>query len=109
MAHVHTIPVDATLTPDEAWREICLMGVRATDTGAETWAVIECENEECRSVAVTAGQRPQTADLMVTEPSSQRQHCLDILCVGCGWAGHTEPHGAPWPVFQSHACSAVDQ
>lgn len=45
--HVHTFPVDASLTPDEAWHEICLMGVRATNTGSETWANIECDGDEC--------------------------------------------------------------
>ena len=29
----HVIPVDPSLTVDEAWRELCLMGVRATVTG----------------------------------------------------------------------------
>lgn len=48
--HVHTYPVDATLTAEEAWKEICIMGFRATDTGSETWAVIECDGEECRSI-----------------------------------------------------------
>lgn len=47
--HVHTIPVDASLTVDEAWRELCLMGVRATDTGSETWANVVCDGEECPS------------------------------------------------------------
>lgn len=45
--HTHTFPVDASLTPDEAWDELCLMGVRATNTGSETWAVLVCDGEEC--------------------------------------------------------------
>lgn len=49
--HVHTFPVDATLTVEEAWRELCLMGVRATDTGSETWAVVVCDGEECARIA----------------------------------------------------------
>lgn len=49
-SHVHTYPVDATLTADEAWKEICIMGFRATDTGSETWANIICDGEECRSI-----------------------------------------------------------
>ena len=49
--HIHTYPVDASLTPDEAWRELCLMGVRATDTGSETWANIRCDGEECWRIA----------------------------------------------------------
>jgi hypothetical protein len=48
---VHVIPVDATLTPDEAWDELCLMGVRATNTGTETWAVIQCDGQECSQIA----------------------------------------------------------
>lgn len=49
--HIHTIPVDASLTPDEAWHEICLMGVRATNTGSETWANVVCDGEECSRIA----------------------------------------------------------
>lgn len=36
--HTHTFPVDASMTPDEAWDELCLMGVRATNTGSEAWS-----------------------------------------------------------------------
>jgi len=49
--HWHTIPVDSSLTVEEAWRELCLMGVRATDTGSETWATVECDGEECGGIA----------------------------------------------------------
>lgn len=45
--HTHTIPVDASLTVDEAWHEFCLMGVRATNTGSERWANVRCDGEEC--------------------------------------------------------------
>ena len=47
MRHIHTFPVDPSLTPDEAWRELCLMGVRTTWTGTEGWSNIECDGEEC--------------------------------------------------------------
>lgn len=50
--HYHVIPVDPSLTIDEAWREICLMGVRATYTGTEGWAVVECDGDECRNISV---------------------------------------------------------
>jgi hypothetical protein len=49
-SHIHTIPVDASLTPDEAWKELCIMGFRSTNTGSETWANIECDGEECASI-----------------------------------------------------------
>lgn len=39
------------MTPDEAWDELCLMGVRATNTGSETWATIKCDGDECRNIA----------------------------------------------------------
>jgi hypothetical protein len=45
--HVHTIAVDASLTIDEAWHEYCLMGVRCTNTGSETWVNVRCDGEEC--------------------------------------------------------------
>lgn len=48
--HVHTIPVDPSLTADQAWREICIIGFRHTYTGPATWAVIRCDGEECRSI-----------------------------------------------------------
>jgi hypothetical protein len=51
VSHVHVYPVDASLTADEAWDELCLMGVRATDTGSESWGVIECDGDECRIIA----------------------------------------------------------
>lgn len=49
--HIHTFPVDASMTVDEAWHELCLMGVRATYTGSETWANVECDGEECWRIA----------------------------------------------------------
>lgn len=55
-AHTHVIPVDATLSVDEAWKELCIMGVRATDTGSESWAVIEdCDGEECAAIQEADG------------------------------------------------------
>lgn len=51
MSHIHTFPVDPSLTPDEAWRELCLMGVRTTYTGTERWSNIECDGEECWRIA----------------------------------------------------------
>lgn len=50
MTHTHVIPVDATLTPEEAWRELCIFGRRVTDSGATRWAVVECDGEECRNI-----------------------------------------------------------
>lgn len=50
-SHLHTIPVDPSLTVEEAWRELCLMGVRATDTGEPTWATIRCDGVECDGIA----------------------------------------------------------
>lgn len=52
--HIHTIPVDTSLTVDEAWRELCLMGVRCTDTGSETWANVECHGD-CNGIAEADG------------------------------------------------------
>lgn len=48
--HIHTIPVDPTLTPDEAWKELCIFGKRVTDTSNETWANIECDGQECSGI-----------------------------------------------------------
>lgn len=53
---VHTIPVDASLTPDEAWAEICREGMRTTYTdGPISWASIECDGVECLSIISTVG------------------------------------------------------
>jgi hypothetical protein len=43
--YFHTIPVDTSLTVDEAWHEIRLMGVRSTNTGSEVWANVECDGD----------------------------------------------------------------
>lgn len=52
----HVIPVDASLTPDEAWAEICREGMRTTYTdGPITWASIECDGAECYSIIRSAG------------------------------------------------------
>lgn len=45
--HIHTIPVDPALTPDEAWHEIRVFGLRVTYTGDHTWASINCADEPC--------------------------------------------------------------
>lgn len=46
--HVHVIPVDHSLTPDEAWQELCIFRQRVTNSGqGETWATIQCDGEEC--------------------------------------------------------------
>jgi hypothetical protein len=49
--HLHTIPIDPSLTVDEAWHELCLMGARATTTGQPTWATVECDGDECQNIA----------------------------------------------------------
>lgn len=49
--HLHVIPVDPTMTPIEAWDELCLMGVRATNTGEPSWATIRCDGSECDGIA----------------------------------------------------------
>lgn len=48
--HVHTIPVDYSLTVEEAWKEICIMGLRTTYTGGEKWANLTCDGEECSNI-----------------------------------------------------------
>ena len=53
MNHTHGIPVDPSLTPEEAWRELCIMGLRTTYTGPETWAIVECDGEECSQIQRT--------------------------------------------------------
>lgn len=50
--HRHVIPVDPSLTPDEAWHELLLMHCRATNTGDPTWAVVRCDGSECPGVYV---------------------------------------------------------
>lgn len=45
--HVHTFPVDPSLTQDQAWREICIFGRRVTFTGDPKWANILCDGDEC--------------------------------------------------------------
>lgn len=48
---VHVIPVDASLTPDEAWAELCRSGMRTTYSGGtEVWAVIQCDGVECLDI-----------------------------------------------------------
>lgn len=48
--HVHVIPVDPSLTAEDAWKEICIFGRRITYTGTESWADIVCDGEECTSI-----------------------------------------------------------
>ncbi len=50
MAHTHTIPVDPSLSPKEAWLEICLFTRRVTYTGSESWVVVNCDEEECVNI-----------------------------------------------------------
>jgi hypothetical protein len=45
---------------------------------------------------------PQRRD-MVTEACPDRAHATDLLCVECGWQGHTEAD-APLVVFMQHPC-----
>jgi hypothetical protein len=49
MKHVHTIPVPAGATPEDAWAEICLMGclIGVDDV---MWANVECDGEECLGI-----------------------------------------------------------
>lgn len=55
---IHTIPVDASLTPDEAWAELCRSGERTTYTeGPITWAVIRCDGVECLDIGRDGGSR----------------------------------------------------
>ena len=47
----HVIPVDASLTPDEAWAELRRAGTRTTYSGGrDTWAVIQCDGVECLDI-----------------------------------------------------------
>ena len=53
---MHVIPVDASLTPDEAWAEVCKHGKRVTYTdGPETWAGIQCDGVECMDIKHAEG------------------------------------------------------
>ena len=48
--HVHTYPVDPSLTAAEAWAELCNFGRRVTFTGEPQWANALCDVEECRNI-----------------------------------------------------------
>jgi hypothetical protein len=48
--HVHVVPVDPSLTPEDAWRELCIFGKRITWTGPEQWANVTCDGEECSGI-----------------------------------------------------------
>lgn len=52
--HIHTIPVDPSLTTEEAWKELCIFGRRVTFTGTEQWANVRCDGEECRLIQASA-------------------------------------------------------
>jgi hypothetical protein len=45
--HVHTIPVDPSLSVEDAWKEICIFGRRVTFTGPPCWANVGCDGEVC--------------------------------------------------------------
>jgi hypothetical protein len=49
-SHVHVIPVDPSLSPDDAWKELCIFGRRLTFTGPECWSVVKCDGEECSGI-----------------------------------------------------------
>ena len=49
-ACVHVYPVDPSLAPEEAWKEICIFGQRITFTGEPLWGVMVCDGEECRGI-----------------------------------------------------------
>jgi hypothetical protein len=49
--HIHTIAVDETLTPIDAWKELVIFGRRLTFSGGkDTWANIPCDGHECRLI-----------------------------------------------------------
>lgn len=48
--HLHVIPVDASLSVDDAWKELCIFGRRVTFSGSEMWANVRCDGEECRLI-----------------------------------------------------------
>jgi len=51
MGHVHTFPVDKSLTPKDAWVELCIFGRRITNTGTgESWYNMTCDGEECHNI-----------------------------------------------------------
>lgn len=50
MSHLHVIPVDPSLTTQQAWEELRLMHKRITYTGQETWTAIECDGHECSEI-----------------------------------------------------------
>lgn len=48
--HVHVIPVDPSLSPRDAWKELCIFGRRVTFTGPARWAHVSCDGQECRLI-----------------------------------------------------------
>lgn len=57
---IHVIPVDPSLTPEEAWKELCIFGRRVTWTGTETWADVQCDGLECLSIEGTPNRDSAT-------------------------------------------------
>lgn len=53
MKHLHTIPVPPFWNPESAWEVICKEGRLPEYEGKPTWAVIECDGEECKGVERT--------------------------------------------------------
>lgn len=56
MRHQHVIPVDPSLTVDDAWNELCIFGRRITHTGTAQWANVDCDGELCSGI--TSEQDP---------------------------------------------------
>lgn len=49
--HTHTIAVDETLSPIEAWKELVIFGRRLTYSGGkDRWANIACDGQDCRLI-----------------------------------------------------------
>lgn len=55
-------------------------------------------------MSTTNIKRPSRTDSMVVEKCPDKDNCLDLLCVDCGWEGNCEPKDAAWPIFQTHNC-----
>jgi hypothetical protein len=46
----HIVPVDPSLTLQEAWKELCIFGKRITNTGDANWALVRCDGAECKNL-----------------------------------------------------------
>lgn len=69
--HVHTIPVPLGATPEDAWAEITTLGKLAYPPENETectWAVIECDGEECKSIEKAPNFRRYYNDVLIEGP-----------------------------------------